>query len=40
MRDGLDCSRNLKAAQICTAEYITSVRWSGNKADLDRNSSV
>jgi hypothetical protein len=40
MRDRLDVCRNLEAAEVCTAEYIASVRWSGDEANMDRNSGV
>ena len=40
MSDGLDCCRNFEAAKVRTAEYITGIGWSGDEADLDRNSSV
>jgi hypothetical protein len=40
MRNRFDCRWNLEAAEVCAAEYIASIRWSGDEADVDRDSGV
>jgi hypothetical protein len=40
MRNGFDCCRNLEAAEIGAAKDVTSIRWSRDKTNVNRNSSV
>lgn len=40
MSYGLDCRGDFKTTEVCTAEYITGVRWSWDQAYMDGNGCV
>ena len=40
MRNGFDCCRNFEAAEIGAAKDVSSIGWSWDETNMDRNSSV
>ena len=40
MRHGFDCRGNLETAEVCTAEYIASVRRGRDQTNVNWNGSV